>query len=342
MLRTLYVTIRAYTSSTAKSTNDHSRADNNRLVEVIQCVCNILHQVVAQGFRSLVTLIHDTEDTVIPEDLALVTAILQACLCLPAIDEYSSEIVNIMISEDVGRAAMSLFSWADKLTINGDPIYGELSILFLLQLSNVPAMAEHLAADGLLAQIAAASITSHIQHSNVKPLADDPGAQRCYDIWAKGVLPLLLNILSAPGLGPNIATEVAYVLNQFPNLLESSVERVEAPGINRTATRGGYFLTLLSVSEVNSLAVLTRVLSGYRTNYNQSIPEVAWDSATVLEYVEYWLSTRNMLRERLMALGQREADWKNMKTEVEGVSVLEEKVVSLLEAVREVISEDLE
>ncbi|PSS03749.1 nucleoporin subcomplex protein binding to Pom34-domain-containing protein [Coniella lustricola] len=342
MLRTFYVTLRSYTLSTGKSANDHSRAENNRLVEVIQCVCNVLHQVVAQGFRSLVALIHDADGTVVPEDLALVTAILQACLCLPAIDEYSSEIVNIMISEDVGRAAMSLFSWSDKLTVNGDPVYGELSMLFLLQLSKVPAMAEQLASDGLLAQIAAASITSHIQQTDVKPLAEDPGAQRCYDIWAKGILPLLLNVLSATGLGPNIATEVAYVLNQFPNLLESSIERIEAPGINRTAARGGCFLTLLSVSEVNSLAVLTRVLGGYRTNYNQSIPEVPWDSATVLEYVEYWLTTRNMLRERLMALGQREADWKNMKTDVEGVSVLEDKVVSLLEATREVISEDLE
>lgn len=341
MLRMLYVALRGYRASSAAPTSNDNKEDD-RVVEVTQCALSILQRIVAQGFRSLVALIHDPEGAVLPEDLALITAILQACLCLPGMGEFSSEILNMMISEDVGQAALSLFSWAVKLAVKGDPLYGELSILFLLQLSNLPAVAEHLASDGLLAQLSSASITSCIQGPNVSPFIDDIGAQRCYDIWAKGILPLLLNILSAPGLGPNIATEVAYVLNRFPNLLKSSVERIEAPGMSRTALRGVHNVTLLGVSEINSLALLTRILSGYRTNFNHEIPEVSWDSGTVLECVDYWLSTRNILRERLLPLGQREADWRTMKTAVEGVSVLEEKVVSLLEAAKEVLSEDLE
>lgn len=341
MLRMLYVALRGYRTSSARPSSSATKEDH-RIVEVTQCALSIIQRVVAQGFRSLVALIHDPESAILPEDLALVTAILQACLCLPGMGEFSSEILNIMISEDVGQAALSLFSWATKLAVKGDPLYGELSILFLLQLSNLPAIAEHLASDGLLAQLSSASITSYIQGPNVSPFVDDVGAQRCYDIWAKGILPLLLNILSAPGLGPNIATEVAYVLNRFPNLLKSSVERIEAPGMSRTAVRGVHNVTLLGVSEINSLALLTRILSGYRTNFNHEIPEVSWDSGAVLECVDYWLSSRNILRERLLPLGQREADWRTMKTAVEGVSVLEEKVVSLLEAVKEVLSEDLE
>lgn len=340
MLRMLYVVLRGYRLS---PTNETKRVEDDRIVEVTQCVFNILHRVVAQGFRSLVSLIHDPEVAVLPEDLALITAILQACLCLPGMDQFSSDILNIMISEDVGQVATSLFSWADKLAVKGDPVYGELSILFLLQLSNVPAIAEHLASDGLLAQLTSANITSRIQRPNVSPFADNVGAQRCYDIWAKGILPLLLNVLSTPGLGANIATEVAYVLNQFPNLLKSSAERIEAPGMSRTASRGNsHYVTLLNVSEVNSLALLTRGLGELRANFNHEIPEVSWDSAMVLENVDYWLSTRNMLRERILPLGQREADWRNMKTDVEGVSVLEAKIVSLLEAVKEVLSEDQE
>lgn len=340
MLRMLYVTLRGYRASP----NGQSKAaGDDRIIEVTQCVFNIIQRVVAQGFRSLVSLIHDSEVAVLPEDVALITAILQACLCLPGMDQFSSEILNIMISEDVGQVATSLFSWSDKLAVKGDPVYGELSVLFLLQLSNVPAIAEHLASDGLLAQLASANITAHIQRPNVSPFADNVGAQRCYGIWAKGILPLLLNVLSTPGLGANIASEVAYVLNRFPNLLKSSVERIEAPGMSRTASRGNsYYVTLLSVSEINSLALLTRGLSELRTNFNHEIPDVPWDSSMVLENVDYWLSTRRMLRERLLPLGQREADWRNMRTEIDGVNVLEAKVVSLLEAVKEVLSEDQE
>lgn len=337
----LYVALRVHRASTVKSSAE-GRLDGKVVVDVSQGVLNILHRVVAQGFRSLVALAHDSETVIVPDDFALITAILQACLCLPAMDELSGEVLNIMISEDVGQLALSLFSWADKLAVKGDPLYGELSILFLLQLSSVPAIAEHLASEGLLAQLTSANLTSHIQAANVSPFADNIGAQRCYDIWAKGILPLLLNVLSAPGLGPNIATEVAYVLNQFPNLLASSVERIDAPGMSRTAARSANYVTLLGVSEINSLALLTRILTGYRSNFNHEIPEVSWDSATVIESVDYWLTTRKMLREKLLPLGQREADWRAMKTDVEGVSVLEQKAVSLLEAVKEVLSDDWE
>lgn len=340
MLRMLYVVLRGYRTSPR---SEAGKADDDKIVAVTQCVLNILHRVVAQGFRSLVSLIHEADTAVLPEDLALLTAILQACLCLPGMDQVSNQIYAIMVSEDVGQAATSLFSWADQLATKGDPVYGELSILFLLQLSNVPILAEYLASDGLLGQLTSANITSHIRRQNISPFADNAGAQRCYDIWAKGMLPLLLNVLSAPGLGPNIATEIAYVLNQFPNLLKSSVERIEAPGMSRTAARGyAHHVTLLTVSEINSLALLTKVLSFYRSSFNRDIPEVLWDSATVMENVDYWLSSRKILRERLLPLGQREADWRTMKTDKEDVSVLEEKVVSLLEGVKEVLSEEIE
>lgn len=356
MLRMLYVVLRGYRTSPAAegieldagATGKAKRArdisgDDDKIVAVLQCVLNILHRVVAQGFRALVALIHDPVVTVLPEDLSLLTAILQACLCLPGIDQVSGQVLNIMVSEDVGQAATSLLSWADKLAVKGDPVFGELSILFLVQLSNVPVIAEQLASDGLLGQLASANIATHIQRPNVSPFADNIGALRCYDIWAKGILPLLLNVLSAPGLGPNVATEVACVLNQFPNLLQSSVDRIEAPGMSRTTTRGNsHHVTLLGVSEVNSLALLTRVLGRYRSEFNREIPEVSWDSATVLENVDYWLTSRKILRERLLPLGQREADWRTMKTGVEDVSVLEQKVVSLLETVKEVLGEDTE
>ncbi|KAI7780137.1 hypothetical protein LA080_016326 [Diaporthe eres] len=361
MLRMLYVVLRGYrtspaaegieidagdTGNTRSAPNRRARGisgDDDKIVAVLQCVLNILHRVVAQGFRALVALIHDPVVTVLPEDLALLTAILQACLCLPGIDQVSGQVLNIMVSEDVGQAATSLLSWADKLAVKGDPVFGELSILFLVQLSNVPVIAEQLASDGLLGQLTSANIATHIQRPNVSPFADNIGALRCYDIWAKGILPLLLNVLSAPGLGPNVATEVACVLNQFPNLLQSSVDRIEAPGMSRTTTRGNsHHVTLLGVSEVNSLALLTRVLGRYRSEFNREIPEVSWDSATVLENVDYWLTSRKILRERLLPLGQREADWRTMKTAVEDVSVLEQKVVSLLETVKDVLGEDTE
>ncbi|KAK3340549.1 nucleoporin subcomplex protein binding to Pom34-domain-containing protein [Neurospora tetraspora] len=331
-------------------------------VAVTQLILSILDRVVAQSFRSLVALVHEPTSPTTPEDLALLTAILQACLSVPGIDQCQVQVLNIMAGHDVFQVATSLFSWADKLTDkSGDPIYGELSLLFLLELSAMPTIAEQLALNGLLGHLTSANLAGFMRRANVGPLADNAGAARCYSIWAKGILPLLLNMLGA--LGATIAPEIAYVLNQFPNLLRAAVDRFEAPGTNRTFSPSksittnnpgngkdtSGFITLTAISEIHSLALLTRVLSAIRlTNAGgqsaRDIPQIAggWEDEArqnLLENVEFWLGSRKVLRERLLPLGQREIEWRSQKA-AEGSACenkLEEKAVEMLSGVAEVL-----
>ncbi len=294
----------------------------------------------------MVSLVHDSHTLVSPSDFALINAILQACLCVPGMDQNQTQILNIMATHDAVQAAVSLYSWADKLADQGDPIYGELSLLFLLELSTLPLVAEQLACDGLLNHITSANLATYLQRANVKPFAESVGLQRCYSIWAKAIVPLLLNILTA--LGTTIAPEVAYVLNQFPNLMQSSVERFEPPDDGRRRDRNDRdYITLLSVSEIHSLALMTRVLGGLRVNNARDIPAVEWDSAGLSESVEFWVDRRKLLRERLVTLGAREAEWRVLpateRNKSRGIeSKLEEKIIEQLESVRIVLGEGLE
>ncbi|TVY64062.1 Nucleoporin NUP188 [Fusarium oxysporum f. sp. cubense] len=339
LLKALFVTLRAYQISGKKATESQD-AFEGTTVTVTQTVLNILDRVVGRGFRALVSLIHDNENSVSPEDLGLLTAILQACISLPNMDQSQTQVLNIMAEHQVLHAASSLYSWADRLADQGDPIYGELSMLFLLELSTLPMVAEQMACDGILSNILSANLTKFMLKSNISPYSDSPVVQRCYGIWAKGLLPLMLNLLTA--LGATVAPEVAYVLNQFPHLLEASVDRFEAPGASRTQSRASpHYLTLVAISEVHSLALLTRVLAALRVNNNRDIPDVEWDSANLLENVDFWLSTKKLLKERLMPLGQREMDWRGMKPATGAYdSLLEEKAVAQLDAIRDVLSEE--
>ncbi|CAK7273614.1 hypothetical protein SEPCBS119000_005751 [Sporothrix epigloea] len=323
-------------------------------VSITQTVLNVLDRVVAQGFRALVSMVHDKESESRPDDLALLTAVLQACLATPSISECQSQVLNIMASHDVLHVATSLFSWSDKLLVDDrDPVYGELSLLFLLELSSLPAVAEQLACDGFLSHLTSASLTSHMRRPGVSPFSDAAVLQRCYSIWAKAVLPLLVNVVIA--LGTSIAPEIAYVLNHFPNLLEASVQRFEAPGLSRTSaatlrastltTNGtnGPPLTLLAVNEVHSLALLTRVLEVLRVNNARDIPPVAWDSSLVLESVDFWLTRPRLLRERLVPLGARESELRTREAQqFKGLAEnqLEEKVFQLMSAIKTVLGDE--
>ncbi|KAF4986921.1 hypothetical protein FGRMN_10616 [Fusarium graminum] len=341
LLKALFVTLRAYHTS-GKKVAEGQDAFEGTTVTVTQTVLNVLDRVVGRGFRAIVSLIHDNETSVSPEDLGLLTAILQACLSLPNMEQSQTQVLNIMAEHQVVHAASSLYSWSDRLADHGDPIYGELSMLFLLELSTLPLIAEQMACDGILSNILSANLTKFMLKSNISPYSDSPVVQRSYGIWAKGLLPLMLNLLTA--LGATVAPEVAYVLNQFPHLLEASVDRFEAPGASRTQSRASpHYLTLVAISEVHSLALLTRVLASLRVSNNRDIPDVEWDSANLLENVDFWLSTKKLLKERLMPLGQREMDWRGIKP-ASGAhdSLLEEKAVAQLDAIRDVLSEEAE
>ena len=341
LLKGLFVTLRSYSTLDSR---DQSRSLAGSAVPVTQTILNILDHVVARGFRSLSSLIHEQDSAVVPEDLALLTAILQASLSLPGIDQCSSQILNIMASHDAPHAAASLFSWADKLTDHGDPIYGELSILFLLELSSLPFIAEQLACDGVLSSLLSTNLARFMLKTSLTPLSDSPYVQRCYAIWVKGFLPLMVNMLTA--LGATIAPEITYVLNRFPHLLKSSVERFEAPGASRTESSSSQYVTLIAVSEIHTLALLVRVLATLRANNSRDIPTVPWDAAGLLENVEFWLSSNRLLSERLLPLGERQLEWRSTKTgtsDREGShNLLESMALLQFESVRDILSDGLD
>ena len=370
LLKLLYVTLRAQVRAFNQSAQTPATAKeaDRYAVEITQTVLSIVDITVAKGFRTLVTLVHESDTTVLPEDVALLTAILQACLCMPGIDQSQTQILNILAAHDAVHVAVSLYSWSDKLAgPGGDPVYGELSLLFLLELSALPSVAEQLACDGLLNHLTSANLAAYLRRPGVSPFAESVGPQRCYSIWAKGIVPLLLNVLAA--LGATIAPEVAYVLNQFPNLTRAAVERLDVPVGNRMqpaqgstngAGAGAGYVTLLSVSELHSLALMARVLGVLREagagtgagsdGTGRGVPALAaWDADKALENVDFWLGSRKLLRDRLAPLAPREAEWRaappTTAADLGGApceSLLEEKVVEQLSDIRAVLGEELD
>lgn len=350
LLKMLFLALRTHTSSDQAPVQPNKPSDTSSTFApskiqtssgTVQIVLDILNHIVAQGFRDLVAAIHERPTESVADDIALVTAILQTCLQVPGIEFSHQQILGAMAYHDVARVATTLFSWSDKLAIDGDPIYGELSILFLLELSSIPAIAEQLAVEGTLGHISTASITSYMRKANVSSLSEGLGPQRCYSIWVRGILPLLLNILDA--VGSSVAAEIAIFLNQFPKLLQQSVEALDVPPTAMRRTMSPMRITYAMVSEVHSLALIIYVLSVFRSSLAgiTDIPEVKWDSASLLDSVDHWLTERMVLRERILPMGLREMEMAKQKPLAMGMGCenrLEEKVVLELIGVKDVMT----
>ncbi|KAL8742684.1 MAG: hypothetical protein Q9184_008214 [Pyrenodesmia sp. 2 TL-2023] len=95
------------------------------------------------------------------------------------------------------------------------------------------------------------------------------------------------------------------------------------------------YLTLSTVSEAQTLAVLAAILDPYREAgpsagvVSSEIVETGWDRTRVREDVESWLQRSAVLRERVVPVGEREEGWARMKPHSNNGALnrLEEKVV---------------
>ncbi|GFF51880.1 nucleoporin nup184 [Aspergillus udagawae] len=295
-------------------------------------VIEIVKTVVAHGFRSLITYLHDQPDKCEPKDFALLTAILQTSLQIKHADRLYEHIVYHIEDNDTARHAMSLFSWADQLAVAGDPVYGELSILFLVKLSTLPMLAEHLAVEAVLTRLSTCRLTNVLQQPRgFGPFDTVP---RLYTIWTAGFLPLCLNLLYHV---LRTAPEVAAFLNQFEGQLKRASESFVADRTGSPSRR----ICLSMASEAYSLALISFILNRFREAGPsagvdaQSIQELKWDKTQVKEDIEELLERRQGLRARIVATSEKEVELARQKpvNPASGTeNRLEEKIVNELKA----------
>ena len=294
----------------------------------------IITDVVAKGFRSLANQVHVDAKSCTPADIALLTAILQALLKLPGASFLHSHLALQISNFAIPRYAMSLYSWSDELLVGGDPIFGELSIRFLFELSSVPIIAESLAVEGVLSQISAANITNFYRRPNGMSPFDEP--QRLFFIWARAILPLCLNLLEA--VGSPIASEVLIFLNQFPNQLSRATNNLKTrAGNSDPETR---YITLGVASEIYTLSLINHALgqaisgawaSGTYLNDEHTL---AWDKAGTKEDLESLLKGRGSLKDRIIPHYEHDAELARSPPSVaesDFANLLEERVVETLE-----------
>ncbi|KAJ5247538.1 hypothetical protein N7468_002521 [Penicillium chermesinum] len=271
-----------------------------------------------------------------PKDFAIIIAILQMALQVKDIERLYEHITYHIAENSVSRHATTLFSWADQLTVNGDPVYGDLSLSILVKMSTIPTLADHLAAEGALMQLSTCRLTNILrQPKGFGPFDPVP---RLYTIWTTGVLPLCLNLLY------NViraTPEVAAFLNQFEGQLTRAAEVFSLGHPGTSIGPPSKWISLSMASEAYSLSLISFIIqrareAGPGTGLDpQSIQELKWDQSQVKEDLEELLNRRPSLRARITATNEKEVEWARQKpvnAKLGAENRLEEKVVGELQA----------
>ncbi|KAF1815256.1 hypothetical protein P152DRAFT_480315 [Eremomyces bilateralis CBS 781.70] len=347
-LKILFLAIQAnFRLLTQPRPDGMSDGDWNQVVQrrtaQIPTALEIMDKVVLRGVKSFVKQVHNDAQSCDPSDLVLLTAIFQFSLRVPGMGRSHSQISLLVSTASAIRCATTLFSWSDKLVINGDPIYGELSVLFLLELSSVPLVAESMAVEGVLANISNSNLAKYFRLEHGMGPFDEP--VRLHSIWTRGILPLCLNLLDS--VGPPIAAELATFLNQFRGQLARNVTTIDSKQSRILKTRPGT-MTLNLASETHSLALLAALLDRCRSAglvqgvVAADIPALDWDRATVRDDVESWLASRAYLRQRIVPASEGDVGLAKMaaiKGENGSENRLEERVVQELQQAMVLLAE---
>ncbi|OJJ49924.1 hypothetical protein ASPZODRAFT_57898 [Penicilliopsis zonata CBS 506.65] len=304
----------------------------------LSLVVDIVKTIVAKGFRSLTAYLHEQPEKCTPKDFAILTAVLQSCLRVKNVDRLYEHIVYQIEDAETARYATTLFSWSDQFIVAGEPVYGEISISFLVKLSTIPMLAEHLAVEAVLVNLSTCRLTNALrQPKGFGPFDPVPSM---YRIWTGGFLPLCLNLLYHV---IRTAPEVAAFLNQFDGQLSRAADAFAGSRTIALATPGksARHICLSMASEAYSLALITVILDRFREAGpsigvdSQSIQELKWNKAQVKEDIEDLLERRGMLRSRIVATSDKETEMLRQKpqfAESGAENRLEEKIVAELKA----------
>lgn len=337
LLKILCLALQVHIEEMRGSSNSDDTSPSKQSVdpEITSVILEIINVIVARGFRSLVNLLHTSRSVVQPADFGLLTALFRTSLLVPGISRNTTHLVNAFADGQTGRCASTLLSWSDQLATNNDPVFGELSVLFLLEMSSVPALAESLAVEGVLNHICSTNLIKYLRQPRGMGPFDAP--MRIYSIWSRGLLPFLLNLLYA--VGAPMAAEIASVLNSFESQLARASSAFDDEALSPGSSKTPKPITLSVASEAQSLAVITGVLDNFREAgagagvVAASIAPVAWDRAQVKEDLETWMANRKTLREAIVSTSDGEElllKTKPVSEKASAQSRLEEKVVGCL------------
>ena len=325
LLRILYLSLSTHEGRTVDTTSPEK--------DPTFIALDVLQTIVAQGFRSLIGQLHVDSSQVQPGDFAMIIAILRVSLRLPGVTNHADRLVAYFADERTIQHAGTLVSWSDQLAVTGDPVYGELSMKFLLELSTVRALAESIIVNGTFSQISSTTLFSYFRRSGGFGPFVNP--TRMYTIWSRGYLPLALNIVGA--IGAPIAIEIGTIFAQFAPQLKLASEHFDLTSATSINPR----ITLSMANEAHSLALLNMALNKFCEAgaslgiLPTELPQLQWNAASVKEDLESLLGRRRTLRDSIVPTDEREEAWSRqipLDTKEKTESRLEEMIIEELSA----------
>lgn len=150
------------------------------------------------------------------DDLKLILTIFKSFLALKVSSSLQEELAECLAVHGTIDILLSLYSFSHLILVNEEPIFAQLSLMFIQQLLSVDVFAEKFVGSSLFIVIRESVISIPLRKGGITV----ENAPQIHRNWANGILPILVGTLARNG----IDKEIFLTLRAFSKQIESCVE----------------------------------------------------------------------------------------------------------------------
>ncbi|KAM9921553.1 hypothetical protein OXX59_006429 [Metschnikowia pulcherrima] len=170
------------------------------------------------------------------EDLNLVLSVLKEFVQLQITNSLEADLSALLAKHKTVETLLSLYSFSHLILVNNDPVFAQLSLMFLQQLLEVESFAEKIVDSKMFMVIRESMISQVLRDGGVSVF----NATQVHGTWTNGILPILVTCLSR---GKAIS-ECIFTLRAFSRQIEFSIEAWSSDSSSLRVSSAGTFETM--------------------------------------------------------------------------------------------------
>ena len=207
---------------------------------------DIFEALVAKAATRLFNRARVQPDEDVADMINIIIAIGQEVVDLCTNDAIFSEFCNKLMDHNSLEAAVRMYATSHQALINDQPIFAELSLLYMVTLAPAPRVPEQLAVARILAFIMESPISSILQSTDFRT----PHSHVLHRVWTRGVLPIIFNLLQS--LGSRILHDAVAFLRLYEHQIQSAFTEWARPKLVTTTLADETALLLVLFEVVDS------------------------------------------------------------------------------------------
>lgn len=128
--------------------------------------------------------------------IKLVFELMEKFLSLRFNDSIQEKISNIVIESNTFNSIITLYGVSHLIKINGDEIFGNLSLLFVLEMIKIKLIGKKFISKGIFQILNESIMSQMIQRGGITSYSNDSRIIKLNEIWVQRILPIMLTLIT--------------------------------------------------------------------------------------------------------------------------------------------------